>query len=111
MCSGLVLVRLLGLTGHPVAAGEPFSENIVSFALISPPDGSILFNVSSCNLGNGSDAGPESRAMVRSYLVSGKKKIQQRAVRPKIPVFSHQKFRQPTAAAIGPETMGPTFSY
>jgi hypothetical protein len=35
--------------------------------------------------------------------------MQHRAVNPKSAVLNHQKFLQPTALAIGPDIIGPTY--
>jgi len=44
----------------------------------------------------------------RLNFVSGKRKMQQTATKPRRAVLSHQKLRHPNCCAIGPEIMGPT---
>lgn len=87
-----------------------FSESIGTVAAIPLPfwaDDSIPSVDPSFSVGV-EDAGIEPGAKFRLYLVSGNKKAQQRVANPKSAVLSHQKFRQPTALAMGPAIMGPT---
>lgn len=45
----------------------------------------------------------------RLNFVSGKRKMQHTATKPRRAVLSHQKLRHPNCCAIGPEIIGPTY--
>lgn len=97
--------------------GEPFSEPTSSsvtgslFVVIELSARSATPALRFCSPGDSCDTGTELGANFLLYLVSGKRKRQQRKVNPRSAVLSHQKLRQPTELAMGPDIMGPTYWY